>query len=114
MKLQIKTLIDKDININAINTNGKTPLQELINKTTYSRNQTNYKNQILMLLLNCPRLKIPQSGPIRVDLIVFKLTIRDLKLLDAIDIALNKSWYNSPRCIFITSALTLGQASSLL
>ena len=101
--------------------------------------KTNYQYyNILLMLLNCSSLRIPTSELIYDRLRSFKSTITYLRLLrlyddapnsrlsilhdatesrvsklhDAIDRALDRSWLYSPRCIFITAVLGLGEAES--
>ena len=116
--LKMKLLIDSGININSTGYLKRSALctacilyDVSLIFNDYKKTQIYY--DILLLILDCPRLRIPPSGYIYDNLRYFKTRVYNLPLLtDAINMAFERSWYNSPRCIFITAALTLGEAES--
>ena len=128
---QIKLLINTGADVNSVNNCGQSPLCIACNYYNVTLDtyqfKTNYQYyNILLMLLNCSSLRIPTSGLIYDKLHSFRATITYsrlyklydatestvLKLHDAIDRALDRSWLYSPRCIFITAVLGLGEAES--
>jgi hypothetical protein len=116
----IKLLLDNGADPNITDYQDNTSLHYVIQTYMYPvifdqldlQEQIKIKINILILLLNYPRIKIPSSGPLRDEFYKFKSIVRDLNLIEAIDTALNWSWLYSPRCIFITAALTLGEVEA--
>ena len=116
----IKLLIDNGADPNITDYQDNTSLHYVIQTYIYPvlfyqpdlQEQITTKINTIILLLNCPRIKIPSSGPLRDEFYKLKSMVSDLNLIEAIDTALNWSWLYSPRCIFITAALTIGEVEA--